>query len=249
MGNMLIYPVGSTAACRYAVSFLARAGIEIVDHPTPDVTHVLLDVPSFASDGTLRGGGDLASILAMLPSKVVVIGGNLKHEALEQYQTMDLLQIPSYLAKNAAITADCALRVAAPLMTTTFLHSPTLIIGWGRIGKCLGHLLRSIGTDVTIAARKTSDRALIQALGYQALNTEEITTALPQFRLLFNTAPELILNKKQLSLCRNCVKVDLASKPGLEADDVIWARGLPGVHTPESSGQLIADTILTCQGR
>jgi len=30
----------------------------------------------------------------------------------------------------------------------------------------------------------------------------------------------------------------------MEADDVIWARGLPGKEAPESSGELIARTVL-----
>ena len=46
----------------------------------------------------------------------------------------------------------------------------------------------------------------------------------------------------------DCVKIDLASKPGIEDEDVIIARGLPGIHFPESSGKLIADTLLRlCQ--
>ena len=42
----------------------------------------------------------------------------------------------------------------------------------------------------------------------------------------------------------NAIKIDLASVPGMNGDDVIIARGLPGKEAPESSGKLIADTIL-----
>ena len=38
--------------------------------------------------------------------------------------------------------------------------------------------------------------------------------------------------------------MDLASKKGIAGNDVIWARGLPGIHAPEESGALIARTIL-----
>ena len=44
--------------------------------------------------------------------------------------------------------------------------------------------------------------------------------------------------------CRNCLKIELASLPGIAGDDVIPARGLPGIYVPESSGKLIADTLL-----
>lgn len=117
------------------------------------------------------------------------------------------------------------------------------MIGWGRIGKCLGKLLGSMGADVTVAARKESDRAMVNALGYGAT---DLSRAVPsRFRLIFNTAPAPVLSAQQLQTCpRNCVKIDLASSRGLEGDDVIWARGLPGKMLPESSGKLIADTVL-----
>ena len=38
--------------------------------------------------------------------------------------------------------------------------------------------------------------------------------------------------------------IDLASEPGMQGKSVIPARGLPGKYAPESSGKLIADTIL-----
>ena len=243
MAKYLIYPVGTTSACRYAAGFLKQAGLELVDHPTPEVTHLLLDVPGFAPNGELRGGGAVEKILETLPQYITVAGGNLSHPALDGYRRMDLLKDADYVAANAAITADCALQVAAPLLSTTLQASPALIIGWGRIGKCLGQLLKAIGNDVTIAARKPADRAMLRALGYRTADPSSLTE-LPHYRILFNTAPELVLDQQQLALCRNCIKIDLASKKGLEGDDVVWARGLPGVYAPETSGRLIADTLI-----
>lgn len=245
MDPILVYPAGATAACRFAAEALEKAGVPTVDHPAPEVTHLLLDIPSFATDGLLRGGGAPESLLERLPPRVTVIGGNLVHPALEGYQTLDLLRDPGYLAENAAITAECALQVAAPLMTATFVDSPALVIGWGRIGKCLGRLLKAVGAEVTVAARKESDRAMLRALGYQAADTAHPEAYLPKCRLIFNTAPEPLLRKEQLALCGQCVKIDLASQLEMEGDDVIWARGLPGKYAPESSGLLIARTVLT----
>lgn len=244
MANYQIYPVGTTAASRYAAAFLAQAGLELVDHPTPEVTHLLLDVPGFGADGLLRGGGAVEKILETLPQYITVVGGNLEHPSLEGYRKMDFLQNADYLAQNAAITADCALQVAAPLLSTTIRHSPALIIGWGRIGKCLGQLLKAVGNDVTVAARNPADRAMLHALGYKTSDPANLASLLPQYRVIFNTVPELILKQEQMALCKNCVKIDLASRKGLEGDDVIRARGLPGVYAPETSGALIANTFL-----
>lgn len=244
MKDILIYPVGSTAALAYSEKRLYALGVPLVDHPSPEVTHLLLDVPSFGPDGNLRSGSNPERLLERLPAEITVVGGNLRHPILEEYNTIDLLQDPAYLAENAMITADCALQVAAPLLKTTFRDSPALIIGWGRIGKCLGQLLHGFGTQVIVGARKAADRAMASALGYYAVDTAELTRILPECRLLFNTVPATVLTQDQLSLCRSCIKIDLASKPGIIGTDVVWARGLPGIYAPESSGNLITDTFM-----
>ena len=240
MKSMLLYPIGSTAALRFAVNFLHNEGIPLVDHPTPEVTHLLLDVPSFSPDGTLRGGGTVGKILSMLPPITIVIGGNLDHPDLSEHQTVDLLHDETYLSMNAAITADCALQVAAKELQTTFRETPTLIIGCGRIGRCLAQMLKSLGSEVTVATRNESHRSALLSLGY---HTVDMDTTLTPYRLIFNTAPEPVFTQA-ITNCRNCVKIDLASRKGLAGDDVLWARGLPGIYAPESSGRLIADTFL-----
>ena len=240
MKNRLIYPIGTTSACSYAADFLQAAGEAMVDHPTPEVTHVLLDVPSF-SPGR---GGNVEEILRMLPHSVTIIGGQLDQPFLDGYKKIDLLSDAAYLAGNAAITAECALQVAAPLLNCTLQQADALIIGWGRIGKCLAVLLKAIGNDVTVASRKEADRAILQAMGYRTADPAKLSGKLWNTRLIFNTAPEMVLTEAQLTQTKNCVKIDLASRRGLGGDNVIWARGLPGVHAPESAGKLMARTIL-----
>lgn len=249
MANVLLYPAGTTAACGWAAEFLAQAGTAIIDHPSPEVTHLLLDVPSFGPDGALRGGGDLKTILSMLPETVTVVGGNLSHPLLAGKATFDLLREEAYLAENAAITADCALRLAGEKLPIPFRGCPVLILGWGRIGKCLGKILASLGANVTIAARKDSDRAMLQALGYAAVDLDRSKALLPSFRLIVNTAPAPLLSERDLASCGNCVKLDLASRLGITGEDVLWARGLPGKMEAEASGNLIAQTLLRRFGR
>lgn len=243
MNHVLIYPIGATDACAYAGAFLEQSGFHLTDHPTPEVTHLLLDVPSFAADGSLRGGGSLTDALERLPAGITVIGGKLNHPVLTDYPILDLLLDPEYLARNGAITAECALRVAYPLLSTVLPDTPALVIGWGRIGKSLTKLLSNLGCPVTIAARNPVDRAMAAALGYNTADIQQIAGILPGICLLFNTAPAPILDSDALDGFRKCIKIDLASSPGLEGPDVIYARGLPGQYAPESSGKLIAGTI------
>lgn len=245
MKEFLLYPAGSTQACRYAAEMLQRNGFSPVDHPTPEVTHLLLDVPSFDSNGALRGGRDAGELLSMLPEDICIVGGKLDQPVLRGHSTLDLLQKEDYLAANAAITAHCALKVAAPYLQTTFADTPTLILGWGRIGKCLAQLLKRLHCPVTVATRKETDRNILRALGYSVLSPEECGGHLKEMRLLFNTIPTPVLSRESLAAARHCVQIELASQPGLSGPHVIPALGLPGVYAPESSGHLIAQMFIT----
>lgn len=234
MAEILVYTAGCSGTAPYAAAALQKAGIPLVDHPTPDATHLLLDVPSREIP---------EGLLDRLPESITVVGGNLTDLVPDGYRKLDLLKTEAYLAQNAAITADCAIRVAVSRMTRVFSGSHALVIGWGRIGKCLAGLLKNIGCRVTVAARKESDRAILAALGYDTADPESLTY-LQQYHLIYNTAPAPVLDKTRLCGCPDTLKIDLASRPGLEGADVIWARGLPGLYAPESSGNLIADIFL-----
>lgn len=244
MDSVLLYPIGSSESCQCASQYLNEAGVAITDHPSPDVTHLLLDVPSFDADGNLKDGTDLKHLLRMLPKTTTLVGGNLNLNYLSDYRKMDLLQDSLYLAMNAAITAECALQAAAPYLKRTFSDSPALILGWGRIGKCLGKLLSGIGCPVTVAARKDSDRSILNALGYRAVDFSKVPQILRHVKILFNTVPDLPLHSSLLDNWKNGIAIDLASYPGMKGNTVFPARGLPGKYAPESSGKLIAETIL-----
>lgn len=237
---MLIYPVGTTAACRYAAAAFPVSCV--TDHPCPEVTHVLLDVPSFSGPGILRDGTPVRKTLECIPESAAILGGNLKDEALAGRKCYDLLTDPTYLAENAAITAECAVILAGSRMDTTIRNSKVLVIGWGRIGKCLSRLLAAMGAEVDLWIRRPEERAMAHVLGYNA--PVDLNAALPEYNLILNTAPEPVISEHQSRLCQDCLKIDLASRPGILGSDVITARGLPGTMAPRSSGRLIAQTVL-----
>ena len=251
MEEKLIFVAGGTKACQFAASWLQSLGLPVTDTSDSHVRYLLLDVPSFRSDGQLRNGGSMEALLSSLPKDTMICGGNLSNPALDGYETVDFLKDEGYLCENAYITAECALDTALPYLGRTIRNCPVLVIGWGRIGKCLSQLLKNLGAEVTIAVRSPKDRAMIHALGYAAVDTEELPLCLSHFRLLYNTVPCPILDRDQMALCHpDCVKIELASKDGIAGEDIIIARGLPGIHMPESSGRLIAETFLRlCYGR
>ncbi len=245
MNGQIFYTAGHTDALNYAAAELQQKGFHFADQPYSTVTHLLLGVPSFKPDGSLHSDRPLEEILSGLSDNVTIFGGNLDCPALAKYQTIDLLKDSLYLAENANITAHCAVKHAITRLPVTLDRCPVLIVGWGRIGKCLAHLLRQMGAIVTVATRKESDRAILAALGYETEDSVNLGYSLIRYRVIFNTVPTMVLPRQSIEFChKDCLKIDLASKPGIDADDVLWARGLPNKDAPESSGALIARTIL-----
>lgn len=236
MNDMFFYTAGNTAPLSRAELRLTQSGCVFLPFPKPVVTHLLLPVPSIEKGDTLRGGGSLSGVLARLPENITIIGGNLP--PLPGYRVWDLLKDPIYVAENAYITAQCALQLGLEKLTASLRGCRILIIGWGRIGKCLAAMLKALEADVTIAARKESDRAIIHALGYHTTDTTSIEPH--TFRIIYNTAPAMVLPDAP----DGCIKIDLASQTGIGGNDVILARGLPGLYASEASGDLIAETVL-----
>ena len=232
METVICIPI-KNSALDFAGQQLVRCGITATSLPGIDVTHLLLPVPYFGSEA------EIDHILRQLPDSVRVIGGHLNPE---KYAAEDLLQDPLYLAENAATTAHCAVKQILNILPTTLVGQSVLIIGWGRIGKCLARLLRNLDANVTILARKETDRAMIRALGYGSAGDP---VDLSPFRVIVNTAPATVLSEARIAQCRpDCIKLDLASVQSLPGSDVIHARGLPGKDAPESAGKLIADSVL-----
>ena len=240
MVPIVFFTAGTTDACRHACQVLLDRGIQFTSSPEDQVTDLLLDIPSFRQPGILRSGEDFHKLINSLPSGLRVWGGKLPLLP-EGYSAMDFLEDPKYLAANAAITADCALRLSGPSLKTSWSDSRVLIIGWGRIGKQLARMLRSLGASVTVCARKAPDRALLAAFGYGTKEPDQLSGS--GYQVIFNTVPATVMEEESLGDCP--AVIDLASVPGILGERAVRARGLPGIYAPETSGKLIADTILT----
>lgn len=227
MNKIVFATYGHSPALQHARNCLEGWGYQMTREPE-QATHLLLPVPSFEADGTVKGGGTLPE----LPARVTVLGGNLQSYSGAK---IDFLQDKYYLEENAAITAHCALKYAQlrPGM-------PVLVIGWGRIGKVLAVLLQKLGAQVTVAVRREEAFRAAEEAGLQAVYMPDLKPR--EFEVVYNTAPASVLFSGE---CReDAVLIDLASREGIFGKGVIRARGLPGKDAPESSGALIAKTAL-----
>lgn len=156
-----------------------------------------------------------------------------------------------FLQKNAALTAEGAIDIAKKNYNGSLCGAKCLICGFGRIGKCLTHILKEIGADITVSARKLEDIMAIKTLNCKSILTSEIHKT-TDYDLIFNTIPSLIFDETVLKKsAKGALLIDLASAPGgvdkIAAKKfeikVIHALGIPGKMFPISSGEVIKNTI------
>lgn len=165
---------------------------------------------------------------------------------------IDILEREEMSILNAIPTAEGALQLAMEELPITLHGSNVLILGFGRIGKTLAKILSGIGANVYVEARKYSDIAWIRSYAFNPVMLAELGIYLPGMDVIFNTIPSIILDAGHLAkINRECLIIDLASKPGgvdfekarqlgLKA---IWALSLPGKVAPVTAAKYIKDTL------
>lgn len=199
----------------------------------------------------------IESILSLATAKTHILGGKLP-DALRQ--RFELLRLPytDYLLReelailNAVPTAEGAIQIAMEEIPTTLHGLNVLIVGYGRISKVLSRMLAALGATVTVSARRFSDLAWIEVNGFSPIHTSDLFEVIADSHLIFNTVPATVLDETLLSqVRRDCLLIDLASKPGgIDFETAkklglktIWALSLPGKVAPISAGKIIFNTI------
>lgn len=197
------------------------------------------------------------TVFSLISENQMIIGGKFsaEHEKKlkdENIKFADYFKREEMQVLNAVPTAEGAIQIAMEEMPITLNDSNVLVLGYGRIGKVLSKMLHGIGANIYVEARNYSDIAWIRNYGYLPVHKNELKTYLLKMNVIFNTVPQMILNKEMLEgLDSSCLIIDLASKPGgvdLEAAKkleikVISALGLPGKVAPVTAAMVIKDTI------
>lgn len=162
----------------------------------------------------------IEDVLSDITASSIVLGGKISDYFIKQLEyrevsCCDYLKREELSVKNAIPTAEGAIQIAMEETPFTLWGSKCLIIGYGRIGKVLSAMLKGMGAEVSVSARKCADIAWIEERGYCALQTNEIKEELGSYDVIFNTVPAMMLNKKALAHVRpDALIIDLASKPG-----------------------------------
>ena len=164
----------------------------------------------------------------------------------------DIMNDPEFLLENGALTAEGAILKLIEGSEKSICGSRILVSGWGRIGKILSLRLKALGAQVSIAERKTENRAMAEILGLEALDFSELEGSIGDFDFIVNTVPQEVIAKAMLCLCKSdAVLLELASAPGgfdrLFGENIglkiIHGPGLPGKYSALSAALIIKDAV------
>jgi len=153
---------------------------------------------------------------------------------------------------NARLTAEGALASAMRASTRALAGMNCMVIGWGRVGRALTEILVALGMRVTVTSRTPGGRNRAVERGAEAADTTRIAGALPGRKLIFNTAPAMVLDGAALDQADpDAMLIDLASPPyGIDLR-AAWNRGLrawrepglPGRYCPQSAAEAILNAL------
>ncbi len=197
------------------------------------------------------------AVFNLMSEKQVLIGGKLSAEHEKKLKNKNLKSADYFKREemqvlNAIPTAEGAIQIAMEETPFTLHNSNVMVLGYGRIGKVLSKMLHGIGAKVHVEARSFSDLAWIRGNGYISVCPRELKEYLPRMNVVFNTIPQMILDRELLrSIDSNCTVIDLASKPsGVDFEaagelgiKAVSALGLPGKVAPVTAAMVIKDTI------
>ncbi len=212
-----------------------QKGYIITEH-TPDA--VVLPLPRAKL-------GDVKRLYREGQKVILGYGDDALMEVAGKYgwQMQSLFDDAEYQMENAWLTAEGAVYLAMKKLCRTLYRANCLVVGYGRIGKALTRMLRGIGAEVTVAARREEAR---KKAGENSIAIEGIKECISSMDFIFNTVPSPVMGKRELTLVRKeAVLMELASAPyGVDMEAALEAGvqvqiegGIPGRYCPMQAAQ------------
>ncbi len=207
---------------------------------------LVLPVPMSRDGVHLCSSGEecilLEDVLGALRPGQEVFGGAISADQKAKIEArgakaVDFLRDAPFVLKNAAFTAQGALRLLLEHLNVPLQGLPVLVTGYGRVGKAAGTLLRSVGCRVSVAARSEVQRTEAALSGCAAITLDAMPAILPRTAAILNTAPAPLFDAGTLRRCqKDALYLELASAPfGAQETEVraaglhyVFGGGLPG---------------------
>ena len=214
-----------------------------------DCDTALLSLPDSVSD--------VSQLLALSGKKRRVLHGRLHPSQLKALKNRGWLpeniqENDAYIRQNALISAEGALYAAMSRVPYTLRGAKCVVVGYGRIGRELTHLLLALGTQVHVVARREESRLQAEKDGANAFAVADLTFALRGMQMLFNTVPSPIISTAALqNLLPGALVMELASPPyGFDLAaardlgfDAVLESGIPARYAPRTAARLLMDHL------
>lgn len=163
-------------------------------------------------------------------------------------EAIDIMKQEEIAVYNTIATAEGAVAEAVMKSPRNLHGSRCLVLGYGKCARTLTALLKGMYCQVQVCARNPAQLAEAAILADKAFEFGELEAALPDYDFIFNTVPDMILNRRMIENMNSAVCIfDIASAPGgveFEAAEELgisaWLLpGLPGKYAPASSAEAI----------
>ncbi len=164
-------------------------------------------------------------------------------------------KVYDYFRRDEVSILNCIPTVQGILKTIfdniefTVHSSNCVVFGYGKTGKLTASILKSLGANVTVCARKYSDIAVAETNGIKGCLIKDFNLIAIDSDIIINTVPALVINREILkNINFNCLIIDVASAPygtdfaaaeefGIRA---LQCPSLPGKTAPKTAGEIIA---------
>ena len=227
---------------------------ELMVFHNPKIAVILADVivlpTPFAKDATIYAPYSVQKInpydiLRYAEKEKLVFGGKFDESFLKMLQQkqmryFDFLKDEALTVKNAYLTAEGTVSYLSTLAPKSLFETKALIIGFGRIAKCLVRLMAAFKMNITVAARKKSDLTKAKFLGCKSIPIKQVKS-LEGYDYVINTVPAKVF-KNALIEQMSAPYIDLAGE-AIEAKNYVRLSAVPGKYAPLSAGEYYGEYI------
>ncbi|MBR0535021.1 MAG: hypothetical protein IIX14_01445 [Clostridia bacterium] len=200
----------------------------------------------------------LTDVSALATPDKFIFGGQLPKSFCEELSSRgvnfcDYFLLEELAVYNAIPTAEGVVNLLIEKLPITVNKMRCGISGYGKVGKALGDLLKAMGAEVTVFARRETTLAEAFCKGLRGEHINSLGTSYHDLDVLINTVPSRVIDRNVLDmLSADCLLIETASAPfGIDfqaakekAMDVVKASSLPGKVAPRTAGEIIGRSIL-----
>ena len=184
-----------------------------------------------------------------LSPEAALFGGRLPDAWREGRRSFDAEENEAYLLENACLTAAAGVATVLRATERALYGVSAAVIGYGRIGKETARLLRALGADTAVYARREAAVSEARGDGHRAYLLSQ-TPQIPE-TVVFGTVPAPADSLSSLLVAEEALVYDLGGglpvamdTPSGKSIPTLPLRSAPGVFAPKAAGEAYGRCVL-----